>query len=76
VNLDRLSTLYPQGGDVTVADLVARRAVRAGSPVKVLGTGDLSVALRVQVDAFSTSAREKITAAGGTATPTPGTSRR
>lgn len=67
VNLDRLSSLYPDGGTVTVDDLVAKGAVRPGHPVKVLGTGEVSVALQVSVDAFSTSARAKIAAAGGTA---------
>nr|WP_239001013.1 50S ribosomal protein L15 [Jiangella asiatica] len=68
VNLDKLAALYPEGGDVTVDDLVAKGAVRSGKPVKVLGTGDISVALRVNVNAFSATAKEKITAAGGTAT--------
>ncbi|MBD0292132.1 MAG: 50S ribosomal protein L15 [Jiangellaceae bacterium] len=68
VNLDRLSALYPDGGEVTVPDLVAKGAVRAGRPVKVLGTGDVSTSLHVSAHAFSTSAREKITAAGGSAT--------
>ncbi len=65
VNLDRLSELYPDGGAVTVEDLVSRGAVRKGAPIKVLGTGELSVALQVQANAFSGSARDKITAAGG-----------
>jgi large subunit ribosomal protein L15 len=68
VNLDRLAALYPEGGEVSVDDLVAKGAVRDGSPVKVLGTGEVTVALQVSVNAFSASAREKITAAGGTAT--------
>ncbi len=68
VNLDRLGQLFPGGGDVTVADLVAKGAVRDGQLVKVLGTGELEVALRVSAHAFSGSAREKIEAAGGTAT--------
>jgi large subunit ribosomal protein L15 len=67
VNLDKLAALYPDGGAVTVEDLVARGAVRSGHPVKVLGSGELDVALQVSVHAFSASAREKITAAGGTA---------
>ncbi len=67
VNLDRLSALFPEGGAVTVDDLVAKGAVRAGHPVKVLGTGEVSAALQVSADAFSASAREKITASGGTA---------
>jgi large subunit ribosomal protein L15 len=68
VNIARLAELYPQGGDVTPEDLVARGAVRAGELVKVLGDGDTEVALRVTAHAFSASAREKLTAAGGTVT--------
>jgi large subunit ribosomal protein L15 len=68
VNLDRLAALYPEGGEVTVDDLVAKGAVRKGSPVKVLGTGDVSAPLQVSVHAFSSSAKEKITAAGGSVT--------
>ena len=68
VNLDRIGKLFPEGGTVTVEDLVAKGAVRKGQPVKVLGDGDLSVAVQVTADKFSASAVEKITAAGGTAT--------
>jgi large subunit ribosomal protein L15 len=68
VNIGRLAELYPQGGDVTPEDLLARGAVRAGELVKVLGNGDTEVALRVTAHAFSASAREKLTAAGGTVT--------
>jgi large subunit ribosomal protein L15 len=68
VNTGRLAELYPQGGDVTPEDLVAKGAVRAGELIKVLGEGDTGVALRVTAHAFSSSAREKITAAGGTVT--------
>jgi large subunit ribosomal protein L15 len=67
VNLHKLAELYPQGGEVTVADLVAKGAVRRGHPVKILGTGDISVAVQAKVDAFSASAKEKIQAAGGSA---------
>lgn len=70
VNLDRLAELFPGGGEVTVADLVARGAVRKKAPVKLLGTGDVGVALHVTVDAASESARQKITNAGGTVTVT------
>ena len=65
VNLDKISALYPDGGDVTVADLVAKGAVRKGRPVKVLGDGELTVKVAVDVDKCSTSAKEKIEAAGG-----------
>jgi large subunit ribosomal protein L15 len=68
VNLDRLAALYPDGGDVTVDDLVAKGAVRDGRPVKVLGTGDIDVKVNVTVNKFSGSAKEKIEAAGGSAT--------
>jgi large subunit ribosomal protein L15 len=65
VNLAKLAELYPNGGEVTVDDLVAKGAVRAGHKVKVLGNGDVAVALQVKVDAVSASAAEKIAAAGG-----------
>jgi large subunit ribosomal protein L15 len=68
VNTGRLAELYPEGGDVTPDSLVAMGAVRAGERVKILGTGDLTAALRVTAHAFSASAKEKITAAGGTVT--------
>lgn len=68
VNLDRLGVLFPEGGTIGVDDLVAAGAVRAGHPVKVLGTGEITVAVQVTADAFSTSAKDKIAAAGGTTT--------
>jgi large subunit ribosomal protein L15 len=68
VNTGRLAALYPEGGDVTPDDLAAKGAVRPGEPVKILGTGDVTAALRVTAHAFSASARDKITAAGGTVT--------
>jgi large subunit ribosomal protein L15 len=68
VNLDRIGKLYPEGGTVTVEDLVAKGAVRKGRPVKVLGDGELNVAVQITADKFSASAAEKIAAAGGTVT--------
>src|SRR4249919_3092722 len=68
VNLDRLGELFPEGGTVSVEDLVAKGAVRKNEPVKVLGQGDISVAVQVSANAFSASAKEKIEAAGGTTT--------
>ena len=67
VNVATINALFPQGGDVTVADLVKAGAVRKGQLVKVLGQGDITVAVNVSADAFSESAKAKITAAGGTA---------
>ena len=68
VNLDRINELFPEGGAVGVADLVGKGAVRDGQPVKVLGQGEISSAVQVSAHAFSASAKEKIAAAGGTAT--------
>ncbi|GAA1753173.1 50S ribosomal protein L15 [Aeromicrobium alkaliterrae] len=65
VNLDRLEALFPEGGAVDVDALVAKGAVRKGRPVKVLGGGEIAVAVQVTVDKFSTSAKTKIEAAGG-----------
>ena len=63
-----MAALYPEGGEVTVADLVAKGAVRDSCLVKVLGTGDLAVALHVTADKVSAAAKEKIEAAGGSVT--------
>ena len=68
VNLDKIGTLFPEGGTVGVDELVAKGAVRKGQPVKVLGQGDLSVAVQVSAHKFSATAKEKIAAAGGSAT--------
>jgi large subunit ribosomal protein L15 len=65
VNLERLAELYPKGGDVTIGDLVAKGAVRKNEKVKVLGNGDIAVKLNVAVDMVSSSAEQKIVAAGG-----------
>ncbi|WP_448851572.1 50S ribosomal protein L15 [Corynebacterium sp. 335C] len=68
VNVADLARLFPQGGDVTVADLVAKGAVRAKQPVKVLGDGEIDVKVNVTADKFSRSAKEKIENAGGSVT--------
>jgi large subunit ribosomal protein L15 len=68
VNLSRVAELFPEGGSIGVDDLVGAGAVRAGAPVKILGSGEITVALQVSAHAFSATAREKITAAGGTVT--------
>lgn len=68
VNVDELATAFPKGGDVTAADIVAAGLVRANQPVKVLGDGEISVALNVSAQKFSKSAKEKIEAAGGSVT--------
>jgi len=65
VNVATINKLFPEGGDVTVRDLVAKGAVRSGQPVKVLGQGEISVAVTVTANKFSSSARDKIDAAGG-----------
>ena len=65
VNVATIKKLFPEGGDVTISDLVAKGAVRSGQPVKVLGQGEISVAVTVTANKFSSSARDKIDAAGG-----------
>jgi large subunit ribosomal protein L15 len=66
VNVETLAEMFPAGGNVTVADLVAKGLVRKNEPVKVLGNGDIAVKLNITVDKVSESAKTKIVAAGGT----------
>ena len=66
VNLDKLQELFPEGGTVTVEDLVAKNAVRKGEPVKILGSGNVTSKFDVVADKWSASAEDKITKAGGT----------
>jgi large subunit ribosomal protein L15 len=68
VNVSAIEKLFPKGGTISVADLVAAGAVRKGELVKVLGLGDISVKVNVTADKFSGSARDKIVAAGGSVT--------
>jgi len=68
VNLDRISALFPKGGDIVVEDLVAKGAVRDGGLVKVLGDGEITVKVAVSAHKFSASAKNKIEAAGGSVT--------
>lgn len=65
VNVAALAELFPQGGEITVADLVAKGAVRNGFPVKVLGDGEVSTAYTLKGVKASASAKSKIEAAGG-----------
>ena len=65
VNVAALAELFPQGGEITVADLVAKGTVRKGQPVKVLGDGEISVAFTIKGVKASASAKAKIEAAGG-----------
>ena len=68
VNLDKLQEVFPEGGKVTVGDLVAKRLVRKNQPVKILGSGDVTSAFDVEADKWSASAEEKIKKAGGSLT--------
>ena len=68
VNLDKIAERFPQGGTVGVEELVAKGLVRDNSLVKVLGDGDLAVKLDVTAHKFSATAKDKITAAGGSVT--------
>lgn len=65
VNVAALAELFPQGGEITIADLVAKGAVRDGYPVKVLGDGEVSAAYTIKGVKASASAKSKIEAAGG-----------
>ncbi len=68
VNVDKLAALFPDGGTVTIDDLVGKGAVRPRQPVKLLGNGAIDVAVNVTVTAASASAKTKIEAAGGSVT--------
>lgn len=68
VNVGDLARLFPEGGTVGVDDLVAKGAVRKNELVKVLGEGELTVAVQVTANKFSGSAKDKIAAAGGSVT--------
>lgn len=68
VKVGKLAELFPEGGQVTIEDLVAKGAVRKNQPVKVLGQGEISVAIQVTADKCSASAKQKIEAAGGSVT--------
>ena len=65
VNVATINALFPKGGNVSVADLVKAGAARKGLPVKVLGNGDISVKVDITVHKFSASAKDKVSAAGG-----------
>ena len=65
VNVGDIAKLFPQGGTIGVDELVAAGAVRKNQLVKVLGDGELSVAVNVTANKFTASAKEKIAAAGG-----------
>jgi large subunit ribosomal protein L15 len=68
VNVGDIDRLFPKGGTVGIDELVAAGAVRKNSLVKVLGDGKITVNVDVTAHKFSGSAREKISAAGGSAT--------
>ncbi|GAA1479936.1 50S ribosomal protein L15 [Gordonia sinesedis] len=68
VNVGDIARLFPQGGTIGVDELVAAGAVRKNQPVKVLGDGDLGVAVNVSANKFTASAKDKIAAAGGSVT--------
>ena len=68
MNLDRLSEVFPKGGTLTVDDLVDKGLVRKNSLVKVLGTGEATAKFDLTVDAWSSSAKTKVEAQGGSLT--------
>jgi large subunit ribosomal protein L15 len=69
VNVRELERVFDDGADVTLDVLVERGVIKnTRTDVKILGTGELTKKLAVTAHAFSKAAREKIEAAGGTAT--------
>ncbi|WP_405489092.1 50S ribosomal protein L15 [Nocardia sp. NBC_00511] len=72
VNVSDIARVFPEGGTIGKAELVAKGLVRKNELVKVLGEGDIAVAVQVSADKFSGSAKEKISAAGGTVTELAG----
>lgn len=71
VNLTKLAELFPSGGEVTAEQLISSGVARKGRPVKILGSGEISVAVTVKAHAFSGAAEQKITAAGGSVEKLP-----
>ena len=67
VNLDRLIAAFEGKTEIALEDFYERGLAAYGHPVKVLGDGDLSVALKVEAHKFSRTAAEKIRQAGGEA---------
>jgi large subunit ribosomal protein L15 len=65
VNLDRLAQALPEGGEIDPDGFVARGLARKNTPVKVLGRGEISVGVQVKAHAFSSTAADRIRAAGG-----------
>jgi len=68
VNLGDINRVFPKGGTIGIDELVANGLVRKNVLVKVLGDGKLTAKVDVTAHKFSSSAREAITAAGGSAT--------
>jgi large subunit ribosomal protein L15 len=69
VNLRDLERVFADGDTVNVEELVEKGLVKnTRADVKILGHGELKKTLSVTAHSFSESAREKITAAGGSAT--------
>ncbi len=68
VNVGDIARVFADGGDVSAEALAEKGLARKGKLVKVLGNGDVGVKLNVTADAFSKSAKEKLEAAGGSAT--------
>jgi len=69
INVKRLASLPPDS-EVTLESLMAQGIVTTNDgPLKILGDGDLTVALKVKAAAFTAQAKTKIEAAGGSCEP-------
>lgn len=67
INLSRLQEAFEGKTEISLEDIYARGLAAYGAPVKVLGEGEVSAALKVEAHKFSRSAVEKLQAAGGEA---------
>jgi len=66
INLSMIEKHFNDGDEITKEALLSKSLVKKGKPVKILGMGEVTKKFKVKVDAISSSAKEKIQAAGGT----------
>ncbi len=68
ISLDRLLKAFEGKSEISLEDIYERGLARIGSPVKILGDGEVNAAVRVEAHKFSASAAAKLAKAGGKAT--------
>jgi ribosomal protein L15, bacterial/organelle len=67
INLSLLQAAFEGKSVITLEDIYARGLAKNGAPVKILGVGEVSSAIKVEAHKFSASALEKLQKAGGEA---------